>query len=65
VKILKQKIIKTIYIDTETSFVNGASSRKMAKRSTRDLVVMLRGLGEQVDSIHEYLLKSRAKFLKD
>ncbi len=60
VKVIKLKIIKVIYIQLESSFLQA-----QGKKSTKDLITLLRALAENKSLIDLRLLLSRAKFIKD
>ena len=57
---LRLKIIKTIVIQVESSFLG-----EKGKRSTKDLITMLRSLDESQSAIRQKILLARSKFLKD
>jgi esterase/lipase len=64
VAILKQKLVRVIYVKMESS--GGTNVVKAAnKRPTKELVTLLKALGEEKRFIDERLLLSRAKFMKD
>eukprot|EP00347_Sterkiella_histriomuscorum_P017607 403348693 len=59
--IIRQKLVKTIYISLEKSFL---IDQKL-KRSTKDLITILRAVNESHESIGSNILICRAKFLRD
>lgn len=60
VSILRVKLVKIIYVKLEASFLGLVDGR-----STKDLITLLKALGEERQSIESTLLSSRAKHLRD
>lgn len=60
VRVIKSKLSKVIYIELESSFASQGKNR-----NTKELITLLKALGESNAAIHNRILHSRSKFLKD